>query len=169
MPHREFSIPKFYHNNYRINNTEVVQHSKPPTRTFKQTKNPKKIVKLRQHPLRARDPRSVRNLQTLRRTAPLLRQFGFDPPSDVRPRVLSQMVFSVKTLTAFRANVSLLSRMYHEMQRELLLALERFQTNRANVRPLRIVRLFVTRQVVFTLQTSPANVAHESTFESVAY
>lgn len=56
----------------------------------------------------------------------------------------------------------LLAGVDHEVQRQLLLALERLLTDRADVRPLRVVRLLVPGEVVLALQGGVADVADES-------
>lgn len=53
------------------------------------------------------------------------------------------------TFATFVANMSLLSRVYDKVQSELFLPLEGLHADRANVRSLRVVRLLVTRQVIF--------------------
>lgn len=53
----------------------------------------------------------------------------------------------------------LLAGVYDEVQRELFLPLEGLQADGADVRPVRVVRLLVSRQVVLALQRRVANVA----------
>lgn len=85
------------------------------------------------------------------------------------PRVLSQVIFSIKPFSALGTNMSLLPRMDHKVQRELFLALKSLQAHRAHVGPFRIVRLFVTREVVLSLQPRTADITNEPSFQCVAY
>lgn len=55
--------------------------------------------------------------------------------------------------------MSLLARVYDEVQSQLLLPLERLHTDGAHVRPVGVVRLFVACEVVFTFQGRIADVA----------
>lgn len=62
--------------------------------------------------------------------------------------------------------MSLLAGVYDEVQRELLLALEGLEADGAHVRPLRVVRLLVPRQVVLAFQRRVADVADKPGVQS---
>lgn len=97
----------------------------------------------------------------------VLTEFGFHSSRDVTPRVLPQMILSIESLAALGAHVPLLAGMYDEVQGQLLLPLERLHANGADVRPLGIVALLVTREVVLALQAGAAYVANESSLQGM--
>lgn len=78
------------------------------------------------------------------------------------------MILPVESLAAFGAHVPLLTGVYYKVQRQLLLSLKSLQADGANVRSLRIVALFVAREVVFPFQAGAAYVADESSLQGVA-
>lgn len=97
----------------------------------------------------------------------ILAEFCFDPPSNVAPGVLPEMILPVEAFAALGAHVALLAAMYHEMQRQLLLPLEGLQTHRAHIWPLWIMALLMACQVILALKSGTANVANESSLQRV--
>lgn len=69
------------------------------------------------------------------------------------------------TFSTFITNVPFFTRMNDKMQGQLLLTFKRFQTNRADEWTLRIMGLFVSGEVVFSFQSSVADVANEPKIE----
>lgn len=64
-------------------------------------------------------------------------------------------------LAALSANMSLFSGVDDKMQSQLLLALEGFHADSTDKRPVGVVTLLVSSQVVFTLQTGTTDVTEE--------
>jgi len=93
---------------------------------------------------------------------------GLDPPGNVAPGVLPQVVLAVKALVALRTDVSLLARVNHKVQRELLLPLEGLVADGADEGSLGVVALLVPREMVLTLEAGAANVADEAPLQFVA-
>lgn len=79
--------------------------------------------------------------------------------------MLPQVVLAVESFATFIANVPLLAGMDDKVQCQLLLPFEGLQADRADKRPLRIVTLLVSGQVILALQRRIANVADETALE----
>lgn len=67
-----------------------------------------------------------------------------------------------ETFSAFVAEMTLLAGVDDEVQTQLLLSFERLHADGADVRPFRVVRLLVTRQMIFSLEGRVADITNES-------
>lgn len=84
-------------------------------------------------------------------------------PRNVRPGVLAEVVFPVESLAALDAAVLLVPRVDDGMETQLFLPLESLQAV-AQVRPIRVVALLVSGEVVFALQGRIADFANKAAF-----
>lgn len=74
--------------------------------------------------------------------------------------MLFQMILSVESFAALGAYLILTARMNDHVPGEMLVPLERFAAHRALVRPILVVTLLVTIQVLLALETRAAYVAY---------
>lgn len=79
----------------------------------------------------------------------------------MRPHMLPQVIFAIKSFATFIARMLLVAGMNHRMETQLFLSFKRFQAM-TQVWSFGIMRLFVTRQVILSFQCRIANFASEN-------
>lgn len=88
---------------------------------------------------------------------------SFESPRNMRPGVLAQVIFPVKSFPAFNAAVLFVARMDDSVEAQLLLSLESLQAV-AQIRPVWVVALLVSGQMVLALQSCIADLANKTSF-----